>query len=710
MSHTLSQTTRVWLCDLTYTQQTIASDIMPAGVGGIATYLEKTLASPVETRLFKHPEKLIAALESAHASGVRPHVVAFSNYIWNRDLSSQFAGVIKRKMPDVITVLGGPNYPTDATEQEEFCRDHDMIDFFVVWEGEIAFAKLVHALIECDFDVSRVPDDVPSIHRILPDGSFQRSLLIERLTDITEIPSPYTSGKMDEFFDGVLLPIIQTKRGCPFKCTFCVEGNDYYSRVAKTEFDKTDKDIRYICEKMAKLIAEGNGRTDMHISDSNFGMFKDDLDTCQTIGEMQKKYGYPEYINVATGKNHKERVLDAARLINGALRLSGAVQSLDKQVLENIKRDNIDEQGLMSLALEASDIGANSYSEIILGLPGDTLTAHFETIKKVIEADFNNLCLYQLMLLPGTDLASAESKKKWKMVTRFRALPRCYGYYDCLGEEINAAEIEEISVSNSSLSFSDYLDCRRFHLVANVFYNDGVFKEVLRLLSMLNLSKFDWIEKIYAYKGNADFNSFVETFLNETANELWEDLGEAEAFIRSRENLKKYVAGEFGANLIFKYRSIALVKHVGAMADVASQTIREYLEETGNEHAQGLAMELIRYAKLRMTDFLVNLKSVSSDTFNFAVDRFANDLQPENLDDYRMDEPKELIFSLSADQQKTMSTFIKLYGDNFDGYSRILAKVYMRRLFRSCSAGGSGMSKRERVIGDGRMSGLNEFG
>ncbi len=339
---------RIWFCDLTYTQQTIASDIMPVGVGGIAAYAESQLTQKIETRIFKHPEKLTQALEEDPP----PHIIAFANYIWNRRLSAKFAGVIKDRLPGVVTIFGGPNYPRAPVEQEEFLRAHPMIDFYVQWEGEAAFAAIAGMLIEKNFDPALVPAYLPSIHRITPDGGFLAAPLGGRLRDLTEIPSPYLAGKMDEFFDGILLPIIQTKRGCPFTCTFCVEGGKYYSKVAKSVFEKTDADIRYIAEKMSAANRDGKGRMDMHISDSNFGMFQDDLDVCRTISETREQYGFPVYINVATGKNHKERVLEAARILKGALRLAGSVQSLDEQVLANIKRKNIDEKGLMALALE----------------------------------------------------------------------------------------------------------------------------------------------------------------------------------------------------------------------------------------------------------------------------------------------------------------------------------------------------------------------
>ena len=55
------------------------------------------------------------------------------------------------------------------------------------------------------------------------------------------------------------------------------------------------------------------------------------------------------------------------------MKLAGSVQSLDPDVQENIKRKNISANEIVDMALKSSEIGANTYSEVILGLPGDTI-------------------------------------------------------------------------------------------------------------------------------------------------------------------------------------------------------------------------------------------------------------------------------------------------------------------------------------------------
>ena len=59
----LSSDLSVWLCDLTYTQQSIMAETMPMAIGCIATYTESNIQFNSPIRLFKYPEKLGEAFD-----------------------------------------------------------------------------------------------------------------------------------------------------------------------------------------------------------------------------------------------------------------------------------------------------------------------------------------------------------------------------------------------------------------------------------------------------------------------------------------------------------------------------------------------------------------------------------------------------------------------------------------------------------------------
>lgn len=684
----ITNSPKVWLADLTYTQQTIAADVIPNGIGGIATYTERkvTLNDPV--RIFKYPEKLQEALNS----GDMPDVIGFSNYVWNSALSHGFAKVIKKKSPETIVIFGGPNYPTSEDEQRAYLQHNADVDFYIIKEGENAFAQLLEAIVEERGDIDAVKKRrLGSVHSIAEDGEVILSPELSRLTDLAEIPSPYTSGRLDEFFDGFLLPIVQTNRGCPFGCTFCVEGVKYYNKIRKQGQDKVREELHYIGKKMQKL-QETGGRNDLFIADSNFGMYVEDIETAKDLAETRKLYGWPEYINVATGKNQKERVLEASRIIDGALRLSGSVQSLDPVVLENIKRKNIDAQDLFDLGLKAAEVDANTYSEVILALPGDSLKAHLSTVKTVMNAGFTNIYLFQLMLLPGTEMATNESKKRYGMDTRYRVLPRCYGYFDVLGERVVTAEIEEICVANSTLSFDDYIEARRLHLVVTIFYNDGVFAALLKLLRSLSLPIFRWIEIILSFDLPENLKPLFDSFTDATRNELWGSRGELEKFVQEEGVVKQFISGELGNNLLFIHKTLAITTYFEQLADVARDAMHTYLCEENLDTPDILEFvdDALKFHCLRARNLFEEQDKNPIGCFNYHIDGYLNASGNAKIEEFKLKTPAEFCFVLDESQKTLIERYVGIYGNSSVSIGRILSKVHVKKLFRHAVEGDHG--------------------
>ena len=194
---------KIWFADLTYTQQSIASDTVPAAIGMIAEYLEKKIPNIPKTKLFKFPEDLSKEIEKN-----QPDVIGFSSYMWSTILSDVYMKRIKEVFPKIITVSGGPNFPTAEKEQFEYLKKRPWLDYYIVKEGEHAFYRLIYELInKSDIEIiSNLPYLV-----CIRDEKFYPHKKIERIMDLTEIPSPYLSGKLDSFLDGKLLPIIHLR-------------------------------------------------------------------------------------------------------------------------------------------------------------------------------------------------------------------------------------------------------------------------------------------------------------------------------------------------------------------------------------------------------------------------------------------------------------------------------------------------------------------
>lgn len=479
-----------------------------------------------------------------------------------------------------------------------------------------------------------------------------------------------------------MIPILQTNRGCPFSCTFCVEGLSYYNKIYRNSAEKISSEIDYIGRKVAETAVKG-GRRDMYISDSNFGMYKQDLDTCRALASSMEKYGWPEYINTTTGKNNKERILEAARLVKGALRLSGSVQSLDKEVLKNVKRGNISEEQILELAVKASELKANSYSEIILGLPGDSKQAHFSSIRTILEAGFNNVYTWQLMLLPGSELCTQEMRDQYGMVTKYRVLPRCYGHFEVRGEPVIASEIEEVCVASNSLPFDDYLLCRRLHLIISIFYNDTVLMALVKLLKMLHISPFRWLELMVNTPIESRLQEVFESFEEQTRSELWDSKDELIEFADQKENVVRYINGEIGNNLLFMHRTMALTSYTAELADFAGAAAKRLIRDEGKwtPEIDEFIDNVVVYVLGRVSNIFFDRQAPVHARLRYDVAAFESTLAPATLADYAHDEC-EYRFVLDPAQEDVISRYLRIYGNTLVGVSRILMKLYVNRLYR----------------------------
>jgi len=479
---------------------------------------------------------------------------------------------------------------------------------------------------------------------------------------------------------------------------------------------------------------ESGGKDDLHIADSNYGMFKEDLESAKKISELQEKFGYPKYVSVATGKNQKHRVLEVARLLNGALRLSGAVQSLDSKVLEAIKRTNISTDEIEDFAEQSVEAGANSYGQLILCLPDDSVKGHFDSIKTLIDAGFRFISLNQLMMLPGSDIAKLEHREKYGMKTKWRVLPRCFGEYKVCERNIRVAEVEEVCVVLPDLSFEEYLVCRRMHLLIFVFYNDGIFKGILKLLESLGISAWSWLKKLSKEKLDGRLDEIFTEFIEATRNELWDTEEKLLESIKNEGAIDDYINDKRGSNLIFKYKLLILLEAMGDVANIARKATIELLEEE-NLLAPGmnkLVEEIIlyHYAKVHNilsetqceylfkfeTNFrrfvpdnnMSNLESKDTpyhqddvkigfsddfdkdDDLNRGLGRrneskyTASGTSTNTLDGYLSESPEEIIFYHDSGQKKSLDSYVKRYGNGgIPALTKVLSKVYFGKVFRN---------------------------
>jgi len=601
---------------------------VPYGIAMVMSYAVKMLGNIIDAKIFKDILKLNSYLEKN-----KPNIVCFSNYIWNTNISYTIAKVIKTKLPDTIVVFGGPAYPIEEEKQREFLISKPQIDFYILREGEKAFVELFNTLLEYDFNVDKLKKDkckISNCHYIINNKLVKGSLL-QRI-DIEDIPSPYLSGFLDIFLTEGYSPIIQTARGCPFKCSYCQEGNDYYTKA-----------IHYI----------------------------------------QNKFGWPKNFISIGGKNNKNRILDAASMISGSF-ISAAVQSTDKNVLKKVKRENVSYEIMVQIAKECEKNNNNSFSEVILCLPGDNKNAHFKSISDLIDSGINVVRSHQLLMLPGSEISNIKIRTNYNMSTRFRVIPYTYEPFQLFGKQFYSPEIDEICVANSTMTFSDYIECRLFNLSIEIFYNNGILKELIKFLKLYNISISSFIINVHKmiFVQSEPLSKVYNSFLAET-KELFKKQKDLKDYLNNTSVMQKYITGERGNNEQLLYRAIAILNHMDEIHKISFNIAKQLLKSNNfyNKNISNYLNELFEFSLIKKQNFLsTDIKKTKLFYYDFPS------LISNNFNDnplcYYIPEGKKLFFKHSDKVKEFIFEIINQFGLSNSSVGQILSSFHISKFYR----------------------------
>ncbi len=139
-------------------------------------------------------------------------IVAFSCYIWNITQTLEVCRKIKAINPDIKILLGGPEVSYDW--QDVIVQD--CVDYIIQGEGEIPFRDFLNSYPNIDLVPSLVRKENGEIHASSTAPMFD-------LTEYKDI-MPYIDDSAEELYNKVLY--VETSRGCPYKCEFCLASLD----------------------------------------------------------------------------------------------------------------------------------------------------------------------------------------------------------------------------------------------------------------------------------------------------------------------------------------------------------------------------------------------------------------------------------------------------------------------------------------------------
>lgn len=316
-------------------------------------------------------------------------VLLCSCYVWNWEITMALAQRAKAKNPHLFVVCGGPQVP-DRTEG--FFDRYPFVNALVHGEGEETLARVMTAWRDL------TPVEGPGVTTRTATGGGS-----PRIGELN-LPSPYTSGMLDRLTTGTIgvkwVASWETNRGCPYQCTFCDWGSATYTKLRQYPLDRLFAEISWFAHRRIGYI---------DCCDANFGILPRDLTLARTLKETALDFGYPGTFRQSWAKNSSEKVIEVAKELQAGKMLTAvglAVQSLDENTLGIIKRKNLPFDRLSDLSAKFAEHGLPTYTEVIRGLPGETLESFKRGLGALAtDSHIGTLYIYNCGVLPNAPMA-----------------------------------------------------------------------------------------------------------------------------------------------------------------------------------------------------------------------------------------------------------------------------------------------------------------
>ncbi len=303
---------------------------------------------------------------------IKPDLIGFSCYIWNGELTLKLAKIIKEKLENIDIVLGGPevSYRYDDYLTED-------IDGILLDEGEISFWQYVNKKKEIN---GLITHNYVNVNSVKTDIAFLETLESPYLLDF-DLP------EMDKRY-----LYVETSRGCPYKCKYCMASLDNQIRDFSLDylfdlFEKLEKtNVNQI--KFLDRTFNANKKRSLLIAERLLD-FKDDV---SFQFEVMADTLSDELIDLICNNKVKSK-----------FRLEVGIQSFNKETLKAVNRYQNTEKMVKNLKTLVKN-NTIVHADLIAGLPKEDLNSFKDTYQKLFELRVDEMQIGILKLLKGTAL------------------------------------------------------------------------------------------------------------------------------------------------------------------------------------------------------------------------------------------------------------------------------------------------------------------
>lgn len=408
-------------------------------------------------------------------------ILMCSCYVWNWEITTHLAREVKKLNPKCTIIFGGPQVPNDVSD---FFTKYPFVDIAVHGEGELILKNILNTFLN-DQNYSNVKGISTKNFRNGPE---------DRIVDLDSIPSPFLTNTIWDLVEKIdkikWICSWETNRGCPFECTFCDWGSATFTKMRNHSTERLFDEIGWFADNKIVYI---------DCCDSNFGMFPRDLELATRLKEITLQKGYPKTFRQSWAKNSSEKIIPIAKELQqgGLLTAVGlAVETLDERTLNIIKRRNMPFNKFSELTAKFYKNGLPTYTEIIRGLPAETLQSFKAGLESMVsDTSIDSIFIYNCSVLPNAPLNEPSYRKEHDIQITKSPIYLAHSSIHSRGID----EFEYIVTSCKSFTNDELKEMYLYSWLVLTFYSLGIFES---------------ISKYYNKEKELTYMKFFEIFLD----------------------------------------------------------------------------------------------------------------------------------------------------------------------------------------------------
>lgn len=371
-----------------------------------------------------------------------PDIVAVSVYIWNIDIVSSLVSDLRKMLPSCQIILGGPEVSYGIPEN---MIHPDSYDYIISGEGEYSFFKLIAKL--CAEKNGR-EINLPELFSC----------------DLNDLPFVYTEKNLPLFENRIIY--YETSRGCPYNCAYCLSGAD--NKVKFLDTERVYNEIDFFCKHKVPQVK---------FVDRTFNC---NPKRAKAIVEYISALPYCEtnfHFEIGADLFDDEFIEILSKVPHGRIQIEAGIQSLQPKVLEACCRKTDTDKCFDNLRKIISKGNINVHTDLIAGLPYETLELFADSFDKAYSLYSHQLQLGFLKLLKGAPINGMLAEHSYVF------------------SEKSPYEV----ISNKYISFNEILSLKEIEDALERYYNSGHFMLSLVLVEKYFKTPFD------LYRSLADF-------------------------------------------------------------------------------------------------------------------------------------------------------------------------------------------------------------